>query len=802
MLRASSRFFIGLLLATAAGVIFWRLSLHPTSLLVGPQHNGGNDVTSQFIAFRDFQGRALAQSQPLPSWNPFSLGGTPWLGCPQSAMFYPPNWLYGLIGARQGISWMLVLHHWLAGLGTFLLCRRYELSKPAALFAGICFLGAPYYVAQTGEGHYNQVCLVAWIPWAFLMLERLRRGQRWGVPATAAVLALTFFCGHVQEMFYLVLLITGFLAVDIVKGVRPRSRTVGSGEIPDGAAVRLLGRWLLVGAVVAGLTAIELLPMWLYSRHCVRAGGMAIEQVSGGSLALPSLLQLFDPFAFGGPADYRGPGQYYWEALCHFGLVPLVFAIAAVCSSSRRYPVLRLAVLWLAALLFALGSRTPLFPLLHRLVPGVALFREPSRMLFFCSFFTAVLAGAGFDQMVSAAADGRRRWQYGALIGLVIAIVAAVVLTSLQRWRLGPIASAESSSGLGWQAALQAMSVARVFGWLLGALFVMFLLSLGPRFSKYAIAVGLCVVCAELGWHAGRILRTIPADAIRRDNSLLVFLRQRAGPDRVLAKQELLSDREAWSAGIHKLQGYDPVPLGRVALAAAALSPRQDPATFLVGFADLDLGGLRKALVDAWGVRYAAVAGRTGKSVEGWRVVASGRVQAEFTLRGQAVSELPYVVYENASPLPRAYVLGRAAVLDSRRDAVQQLAALDPRAAVLLEHDVLPPGPRQPFREAAIAQHTATRVTVTAELDAPGYLVLSDTFYPGWSALVDGKPDVILTANLAFRAVPLQPGKHTVNFVYSPRGLKPGAIVTVLTMLAGIGFAIRKQPIRTSRRGE
>jgi len=520
---------------------------------------------------------------------------------------------------------------------------------------------------------------------------------------------------------------------------------------------------------------------------------MTMEQVTAGSLALSSLLQMLDPFAFGGPADYRGPGQYYWEAVCHFGIVPLVFAIAAVCGSCRRYPVLRFAVLWLAALLFALGDLAPVFPLLHRFVPGVSLFREPARALFFCSFLTAVLAGAGFNQMVSMATDGRRRRQYGVLIGLLIAVVGAAVLTILQRWGLRPIAAGESSSVSGWQAALQAISAARVFGWLLVALLAMFLLSLGTRLSRYALAVGLCVVCAELGWHAGQVLRTIPAGAVRRDNSLLEFLQQRAGPDRVLAKQELLSDREAWSAGIHKVQGYDPVPLGRVGMAAAALSPRQDPATFLVGFADFDLGALRKPLIDAWGVRYAAVAGNAGESVEGWRIVASRRLQAEFTLAGQVVSELPYVVYENANPMPRAYVLGRAAVLDSRRDAVRQLAALDPRTAVLLERDVLPPGPRQSFREATIVQHTPARVTVTAGLDAPGYLVLSDVLYPGWTALIDGKPASMLAANLAFRAVLVPPGNHTIEFLYSPPGFKPGAVLTTVTLLAGIGLGLRKR---------
>jgi len=84
-------------------------------------------------------------------------------------------------------------------------------------------------------------------------------------------------------------------------------------------------------------------------------------------------------------------------------------------------------------------------------------------------------------------------------------------------------------------------------------------------------------------------------------------------------------------------------------------------------------------------------------------------------------------------------------------------------------------------------------VTVTAGLDAPGYLVLSDVLYPGWTALIDGKPASMLAANLAFRAVLVPPGNHTIEFLYSPPGFKPGAVLTTVTLLAGIGLGLRKR---------
>lgn len=136
-----------------------------------------------------------------------------------------------MVDSKRAVSWLLVAHHWWAGLGTFVLCRRYGFRWSAALLAGIAYLAAPYYVAGTGEGHYNQSCLVAWVPWAFLLVERLRSGQRGGVVGTSIVLALAFFCGHVQECFYLVLLLTAFLSFDVLGALWRRLRTDARGAL-------------------------------------------------------------------------------------------------------------------------------------------------------------------------------------------------------------------------------------------------------------------------------------------------------------------------------------------------------------------------------------------------------------------------------------------------------------------------------------------------------------------------------------------------------------------------------------------
>lgn len=701
------------IMALAVGGCFFRLVLHPTDVLTGVQRGGNNDLTAQFLAVRAFPAISWLERGQMPRWNPYSQFGTPFAGNPQSGVFYPPNWIFLLIDSARSASWLLVLHHVWGGLGVFCLCRRHGVSAIAAAAGFAISLAAPFLIVQTGEGHFNQICVVAWIPWAFLAYEGLRSGKPGGALLVAIALAMSFFAGHAQEVFYLALILTLCLLADVGRSLLAKQ---------PAEARSLALRWLAVGVVTAGLVAVELPQVWVYTKYAVRSTGFSLD-LAGRGLTAPHLTQLWNPWALGGPENFQLERTYFWETLCYFGIGPLVLAVCGAIAGWRRFPAARYSLIAALGLLFAFGSATPLFPLMFRLVLGISFFRMPSRALFFCSFAVAVLAAFGVD--------------------------------AVQRW-------------------------------------------LGQQTRKaQLVALALALACvAELSVFSYQIFRTIPQAALRSESAVTARLAREAGLSRVIAMQELLNDREAWTHGLFKLQAYEPVPLtAGVAAMDAAVLRDEDLLEFSLGFLPIRLDALHKPMVDLLGVRYAVVSPQGDQPIAGWKRIEAGRLPAQVTPRGAATDQLLYEIYENESPLPRAFVVGDFRPLPRTDDQVQALAGIDPRKTVMLARDELPGRRRSGFIPAQVAEYTPNRVAIDVELKDPGYLVLTDTCYPGWSATDNGQPIRVLRANLAFRAVPLTPGQHRVEFNYSPPGYAIGVLISLLTVALSAGACLRRAEV-------
>ena len=143
---------------------------------------------------------------------------------------------------------------------------------------------------------------------------------------------------------------------------------------------------------------------------------------------------------------------------------------------------------------------------------------------------------------------------------------------------------------------------------------------------------------------------------------------------------------------------------------------------------------------------------------------------------------------------------------DEQAIAIMQQARFDPtEKLVRLSAADTPPGlirngyPSDKDK-ATFLLYEPERVMIETHLESPGWLLLTDTYYPGWQATVNGQPVDIFQANVLFRAVPVPAGDHLVEFEFRPRSLQWGAAITglaVLLTIAGLVVAGTRQKVES-----
>lgn len=721
------------LLALAVLFCFRELVQNPTHILVGAHRGGENDLTAYFLRALDLPSNALAKGE-LPSWNPHLSLGSPTWGNPQSLLFYPPNWICWWLGSAAA-SWLMVAHHWWAGIGSYLWGRQLGVRHACALISGVVGAAAPYAIAHTAEGHFPQTCVMAWLPWTFWAFERFlaTNGRRWlGV---SVCLAMCFLGGHVQESYYLAVLLSFCLLFSLrasrdsvvpnTDGATGERRTLNYSK-------QLIVFWLLAGIATVGLVLVELLPTFSNSQLSVRASGLPLA-LSGDGLKWSHISLLWNTQPLNTESQATTFGG--WEFCFHFGLVPLLLVMVTIFTARQRPGTRRLLWLLLVTVFFAFGARSPLFRVCHAWLPGIASFRSPARALYLSSMLVSALSAIGWDLLWSRFVDCKRPAQNRAWHGLSLFVCGLIV--------------------------------------------------------------------AELGTFSERVLATIPQSALRQNSSISQFFQEHRSYGRVLSGMGLYDDREAHHDGVQKLLGYEPFMFLRYALFLDALTPegsKLDPGGFqLPSFRDL-----HKPLVDLAGVRYAVMPANQ-RVLSGWKRVATGTVPAEIT---QPQSEsIPatsnpwdYAIFENQSVLPHAFVIGKVTESGKATQGSKLprlLEKIDPRETVLLQRDVWPSDTvRTPFAEAAIESYADNEVRVRATATGHGYLVLTDLFHPGWTATIDDQPTSILPADIAFRAVPLSPGEHSIVFRFEVPGWKAGAAVSALSWFGVFLLAVfrRQEP--------
>jgi Bacterial membrane protein YfhO len=735
---------------------------------------------------------AALQQRDFPLWDPYVYAGMPLAGNIQAQLFYLPtlavlklsDWIYGAFPYPM-LEYQVMAHYLLAALGAYLLARSFDLSRPSALMSAVVYAFGGFFASQTQ--HLGLINGAAWIPWLFCCVKRFFESERWlFVVLAGGCLAMIIFAGFPALMVASCLYL-GILGL-ILFVIRLRNCGWRRG------APMLVGL-VTICVLAAGLSAVELLPAMELSRLSVAAEEHAT--VGLGGIPQEGLLTLFLPRAFGLDTSQYWGTEGLWLAYLYLGIAPLLLAAISLLVV-RRGEFLLVFALTAFSLLWFLGENFSLSGWIWLLVPASlrgAIYAFCGKLFF--DLGVALLAGFGLEAVSQSLAKPEERARLKTFLKILAGSTAAVFLLSLvvhaqaahfeygrpERGRLITIS--------------QALNVLVVLLLLCGTALYWRWFG-GMKGSAVAWTLLLITVVDLFSFGSGATFNAMPGHW-----SDYILVPKQLG-SRVQPVSFLKSDPD-YRAGAH--MRIDSRTASRVWCTAARLwqleSANGDDPLLLRDYLNYRLrhsgidGSRRFVLNEAAGrwldllsVKYIVTSEDIPgfKPPQGFRLVEHGLHQ----------------VYLNPGFLPRAFLVSRIVTEDDREAVLQRLASPDfsPSNSVVIERTELPklgnsiPRETNHSGSARIVLYSPDEITLSVEGLVESVLVLSEAFYPGWKAYVDGRPEEIARVNAIFRGIKMPAGKHHVLFRYEPHSVYLGAWSSGITLAAvggAAGFSRRRK---------
>jgi hypothetical protein len=744
---------------------------------------------------------ALAQGS-WPVWNSGVAFGQPLLADANHQVFYPLTWFHLLLPPAVYHSVFAAFHLWFSAVGVYALGRRLGFSSGAAFSAAAFWsVSGPLVSLVYVWNHFVGAC---WIPWVLLSADRAVASRRvspaflWG-----AVTGLQLLTGSPDMVLYAQVLVAAHIL-----------HLVGWGRASASANRRVLTRIAVAAVFAVTLSAAQWLPSLEAASRSARQH-LSYEFQAYWSVHPITMLQAAFPiFPYDLPLlpELRealfGPRRPFLDSI-YLGAPVIALAAAAFTSRARRSRLSWLIVAVFGALV-AMGRFTPLHDGLVKLVPPFAMLRYPVKALVMTAFGAALLAGAGVD----AWRESREATRTKPWILLTAGVILLALANGFGMWAFGPGRESVTSSFLARAApeALREIAFAHVVATALSVLIVLAALFRRRARARLILPLIVGLALADLVWTHRQVNPTVPrsslsyrpptVDLVRAGEHSRIYAydyfdmqrsRRYLGRDEpfpIVRRASHMSRDEAYLLG---LRTY--------------LFPPGGAIWGLEGSYDMDFLSLYPRPLDAL-VRFLRTQEGTPVHDRLLRLGAVGHVVALHAEGFEALEPLgtvpspfpePVHVFGVPDPLPRTYAVGGARVADGAA-ALSVLAApsFDPRREILVPEGS-PSTASSSFRGVSrIVSYAPDRVLLEAQLTDPGYVVLVDSFDPGWRATVDGERASVTRANVAFRAVSVPRGRHLIEYRYRPWSVSVGLAISVTALLtvlvAGVFRRGRRAP--------
>jgi len=663
----------------------------------------------------------------------------------QTAVFYPPRLLHTVFSVPVATTIYVLLKLWLCGMTAHLCGRLLGMRIESARFFSLAWMLSSYNLLWV---YWPLPDVAAWLPLLFAGTEFVLLGRYCrGFFMTAMAGALLLLAGHPETAFAM-----GFgvgvyfllrLAVERRRGPR-LWRPV----------LTMACAWALVLAVCAG----QLVPFVEYVIHSSKS----TERLEGPGMPhtpARALVSFFVPRFFGTYADgnFWGVTTSNRLSMAYPGIAVCLAAAMAFsrkpAGKTRQLQVLCLSAACLVSLSLAFDA--PPLDFVNKVPPFSVTVQ--SWHISFVAFALALLGAFGIERWLNAPKVLRT-----ALLAVIPVFLGVVCVTVVGRFFGGLMATSGVASYVRNQVVIAALFAA-------GVLFLLTSPRLGLGRTSAARLLTV-LLAADLLVAARGLHPTTPMDELYQDTALTRFLQDLDPPSRVSVGTGGISTGILSVYGIEENLGHDGMLPERMTKLLGA--PK-----------DAYWHGIEPMLAIDYYLHHPPYEPL-------FPLEEPGRFERVESLDG-------IEVYKNHRSLGRAFLVSTVTTVRDT-DALFSKAgdpAFDPaKEALAVAGDVQAvqfpsPGP-YPLGTAEVTQRTPLRVAVHVDAAAEGVLVLSDAYYPGWKATVDGAEANVFPVNYALRGVVVPKGPHTVEFHYRPLSFCAGMAMSITALFAGLALAI------------
>lgn len=693
---------------------------------------GGMDVAGSFYWNEAFVKESFL-SGSIPLWNPYYYCGHPFLANPSVFAFYPATLLYVSLPLPLAFNLDIVLHILIAAVGMFLFVNCITNSRKAGIASAIVYSLSGYFIERIMAGHIPLIHAAALIPLIFYFIENaLRRNTARNIIIAGIILGLQMLGGdpHVSYLTSLFLALYYFIMV-----------VMDSKSLPLNDKIKRLSFFLLIPLIAFGVSAVQTIPSLEFRSLSDRTSN-TFEFVSLGSFSPAQFFLLLIP------KPQTTMLSSNWEMGCYIGVLALILAFIGVFFSNYKKHALCIGILLCIAVTFILGKYTPFYYLYYKFLPMLSTFRIPARATVIFVFFMSILVGMGIKHLTQHSLNRTQK-----LTSMAVIIVLSVFLFFGALVMRIPL----NSSGIVYAVLflISSLILLSLFSVLKDKHIITWLFIAVLFIDSYLVYSPLVPKLSEES-----LLMKKPFEPILERDSGLYRINVPGFDSNLYG----LPSR-GMKYHYYGINGSTPIILKDYFDFIYNMSTVSPPSLFRHTFApdlfmDANLAFSSKIL----GVKYAVVGSPTG-----------------------------YRLAQAEQYMPRAVLVHDAIISPRMEDHLAYLRdpQFNPVKTVLLEKGA--PMLAQDFKAEEksayanemvnIDNYKPNRIELTSQSPGDAYLLLSELYYPGWKAYVDGKKVNILRADYLLRAVHLPAGRHSISFVYKPMSFYKGSVLSLFTLL-------------------